>query len=244
MGWIAEADVPILYNWYDLGNNASLQTNNTNVTLSDESQGVDFSLILTPLDNWQWIINYSYIERYVTSGFNMASTVFGGESLGTPYDLWVYNLGREVFDDPSEPSTMSQSFDDLSLFFSPEHTAKIWTRYTFEEGLLERLGIGFGVRYSGEARTSIAPIGSRDAILNPYRTPPAPERTVADMMLSYSWDWNAIRMSMRLNIFNLFDDRYASNVVTYTRQDGSTTQRRTERFYTPRTFRVSLSAKF
>lgn len=244
LDWVAEADVPLLYNWYDMGNNASLQSNNTNVTMSDESKGVDFNVVLTPIENWQWIINYSYIEREVTSGFNLASTIHEGESLGTPYDLWMYHLGREMFADPNEPSSMNQAFDDLSLFFSPEHTAKIWTKYTFREGWLEGLGAGLGLRYSSEATTSIPPIGNRDAILNPYRTPPAPERYVADLMLSYGWEWQNIDWKLQINVYNLTDDRYDSNTVSYTRPDGTTTERRTERYYTPRNMRISLGMQF
>lgn len=244
LSWGASADVPFIYNLYDVGNNASLYNNNTNVTMSDESKGIDFNVVLSPMDNWQWIINYSYIERETTSGFNFASTVYNGESLGTPYDLWVYHLGRDSFADPNEPSSMNKDFEDLSLFFSPQHTAKIWTKYSFIDGPLEGLGIGVGVRYSSEAQTSIPPIGSRDGVLNPYRTPPSPERYVVDMMLSYAWDWKDIRWSLQANIYNLTNDKHAINTVSYTRPDGSTTYRRTERFYAPISGRISLGMKF
>lgn len=245
LDWSAEADVPILYNWYDQGNNASLQTNNTNVTMSDESKGFDVNFVLTPIENWQWIINYSYIEREVTSGFQFASTDNSeGEPLGTAYDLWVYHLGRDAYADPTRPESMNSDFDGLSLFFSPQHTAKVWTKYTFQDGGLDGLSIGGGVRYRGEAQTSIPPIGSRDAILNPYRTPPAPERFIVDAMLAYNWEWKGADWRLQVNAYNLLDDTYDANIVTYERPDGTPTQRRTERFYTPTTMRVSLGVTF
>lgn len=250
--WHPTTGVPFLWiSYYDYGNNPSMRESAPiNVTLEDRSRGVDLNLMISPLENWQIVANYSYIEREVTSPFDLVAVTHPetGENLGTVYDEWVYYLGRDAFEDPTDPTTLTGGITGLSLFFAPQHSASVWNKYVFTEGRVEGLELGMGVRYIGESQTSI-PIGGRDATLNPYRTPPVPERFVVDGMLAYVWNWRNARWRLQLNLYNLTNDTEGHSYINYTVADGQpnageTIKRRTLRYYTPTSFRLSLGLSF
>lgn len=252
--WNQNANVPFDWRYFqDLGNNPSMALmpgDGVNATLADESRGLDLSLMLMPTENWQIVLNYSYIEREVTAPFDLVPVKHPetGENLGTPYDRWVYFLGRDAFEDPSDPTTLTGGIVGISLFFAPQHSASIWNKYTFREGRLEGLELGLGARYLSEAQTSI-PIGGRDAMINPYRTPPVPSRFVMDGMLAYNWRWANTRWRAQLNVFNLTNDTEGHSFVNYIVPEGQSDareiiRRRTQSYYTPTTYRLSLGVNF
>lgn len=250
--WLKSFGVPFDWRYFnDQGNNPSMvPIDGINVTMEDESRGVDLSLMLSPAENWQIVMNYSYIEREVTSPFNLASVRHPetGENLGTIYDKWVYYLGRDAFEDPTDPTTLKTGIAGLSLFYAPQHSASIWNKYTFNEGRLAGLELGIGAKYVSESQTSI-PIGGRDAIINPYRTPPVPERLTVDGMLAYNWKWNNVRWRLQLNVYNITNDTEGHSFVNYTVAEdqpyaGDVVRRRTLHYYTPTTFRLSLGLAF
>lgn len=250
--WNQNFGVPFDWRWFqDMGNNPSMvPVSAVNATLEDESRGIDLSLMVMPTENWQIVMNYSYIEREVTRPFNLVAVNHPetGENLGTPYDRWVYFLGRDAFEDPSDPTTLTGGIVGISLFFAPQHSASIWNRYTFSEGRFEGLELGLGARYQSESQTSI-PIGGRDAAINPYRTPPVPSRFVMDGMIAYGWRWGDARWRAQLNVFNLTNDTEGHSFVNYIVPEGQpdageTVRRRTQRFYTPTTYRLSLGVNF
>jgi outer membrane receptor protein involved in Fe transport len=244
----ANARAPILWDHGAgrAGNNPSMNIGQSvNVTFEDESRGIDLNFLITPVPNWQIVLNYSYIKREVTSPFNLAPVTHPetGENLGTPYDRWVYFLGRDAFEDPSDPTTLTTGIKGLSLFFSPNHSGAIWNKYVFDDGPLDGLELGIGAIYNSESPTSI-PIGGRDALLNPYRTPPIPERLKFDALLAYSWDWLDARWRLQMNIYNLTNDTLGRSIVNYETPEGENIKRRTVRFYAPTTFRCSLGVSF
>jgi outer membrane receptor protein involved in Fe transport len=250
--WNQNFGVPFDWRFFqDMGNNPSMvPASGPNATLEDESRGFDLNLMLRLMENWQVVVNYSYIERKVTSPFNLAAVTHPetGENLGTPYDRWVYFLGRDAFEDPSDPTTLTGGIVGISLFFAPQHSASIWNKYTFRDGRLEGLELGLGARYVSESQTSI-PIGGRDAMINPYRTPPVPSRFVMDGMLAYGWNWGDTRWRAQLNVFNLTNDTEGHSYINYIVPEGQTNageviRRRTLRYYTPTTFRLSLGLYF
>lgn len=253
--------IPIQYQRQDspgtggviLGNNPSNGANiqgggrSSYVTFEDESKGIDLQLILSPRPHWQFIVNYAYIKRETTSPFNLvdAADHETGQSYGTEYDLWVYWLGQDAFEDPTDPTTLTDGgIKGTSLYMGANHSASMWTKYTIQEGILQNLGLGLGVIYTGSAQTSV-PIGSRELLANPYRTPERPERFRFDTAFSYRTTWGSYELNFRLNVYNVFKHTVSENFAYYSNVDsGDQEVRRSQAFYAPRSFRLSASINF
>lgn len=244
-----------------------------NVTFTDIAQGVDFEVVLTPIDNLQIIFNYAHTEREAQGAFNMVDyvdQVTGQQFAGTEYDAIVRIFGREAFgitsedtngdgvpdafynirgdridqDHPVLPSDAIGGIDGLSLFFQSEDVASMWGKYSFDEGPLENLSLAFGLQYQGPAQTSIA-IGGSELGENLFMTPEREERFRTDAAISYTFEGWGASWRLALNVYNLLDDRHGQTTVTYDNPiTGGTEVRRTEVFYAPRSFRVSASMSF
>jgi len=235
------------------GNNPSNRANiqgggkSTFVTFTDEAEGMDLQMIYSPISNWQFIFNYAYTTREALTPFNFvpAADQETGVNYGTEYDLWVYFMGRENFEDPTDPTSLnSGGIKGISLYFGPEHSASFWTKYTFLEGRLENLGLAGGVIYTGESPTSI-PIGDRDLASNPFRTPETADRYRVDLSLSYRWYKGPYEWRLGLNVYNVLDDTGNTTFATYPNPETDRTEtRRTQQNFAPRSYRLSLSLKF
>lgn len=248
----------------DLGLNTSINpVTGANVTYTDEATGYDFQLILSPLANWQIILNYAHTEREATSPFFPVSV----DGFGTEYDIWVRTFGRAAFgleehDDDGDgvvdritkngeqvtmgdvdATDLMSGLQGTSLYFGSEDEAAIWTSYTFREGTLQDLQVGFGGTYTGPAATSVA-IGGNELAENQFRTPDTEERWKFDALLAYEFSWYDLPWRVQFNVYNVFDDIYGLSTVTYEDTDGSTERRRTENFYAPRSYRLSLAVDF
>jgi len=75
----------------------------------------------------------------------------------------------------------------------PEHAAAAWLNYTFQDGLLEGLGIGGGLRYVGPTYNDLANESENSSYL------------LVDAALSYDLNEN---FSFQVNANNLFDREY------------------------------------
>lgn len=250
----------------DVGVNAS-NLLGAYVTYTDKATGMDLNLILTPIDNWQLIFNYSQVEREAVSPFQMASTVDRGTGVGfgTEYDRWVREFGRAAFgleehDDDGdgvvdrvtrdgEPvglgdvdaAGMVSGLEGTSLYFGSEVSASFWSKYTFTDGPFDNLRLGFGAIYTGPAATSIN-IGSDQYSSNRFRTPDTEERWNFNALIGYSFEWREIKWSLNLNISNILDDTEGVSTVSYINDEEL--KRRTRTFYAPRSFRLSLRMDF
>lgn len=85
-----------------------------------------------------------------------------------------------------------------SVRWSPDLTATLWTSYQ-----LDKLTLGFGTRYVSEQKRVIT-VGSNLATQN---VPNIPSYWVADAMVAYQF---SDKVSVRLNVYNLFDKDYIS----------------------------------
>jgi hypothetical protein len=231
------------------GNNPS---NNTGalVTFEEETIGVDGQIIFSPTPSYQILMTYSHQKREIVgNGFNLAPLIdpLTGEKIpGSKYDRWVFVLGEENFSDPTDPTTFNgNGVNGLDLSFVPEWNVSLWNKYRFREGPLENLEIAGGVKYFGEAPTSV-PIGGPTLSENEFPTPPTPERFEFDASLSYRFNWMDIGWRIALKINNLFDDTVDESVVQYSDPGGiiDPVYRRTRVLYAPRTYRLSISADF
>ena len=239
------------------------------VSYTDEATGYDFQLIYSPIDNWQFIFSYAHTERVATSSFSLVDAIDpeSGAVFGTEYDEWVRILGRAAFGleendtdgdgvidsvtkngQPIQvgdvaPSSLVGGLEGISLYTGSEDAASMWSKYTFQEGRLKGLGAGLGVIYTGPAQTSI-PIGGSDLAANRFGTPPTEERFRTDLGFNYRWNYKEMPISLRLNVYNLMDDTKGQSIVRYNYDDGSTALRRTDVYYAPRSYRLSMGITF
>ncbi len=252
-----------------LGNNPSLDNSTgANVTYTDEATGYDLQLIYSATDNWQLIFNYAHTEREATGSFNLVDAVDPdmGANFGTEYDVWVRTFGREAFGlEESDtngdgvidtitkngqpislgdvsPLDLVGGLQGTSLYTGSEDAASLWTKYSFTEGLLNGFDASLGATYTGPAETSI-PIGGPDLASNLFRTPATPDRWKVDTSFKYRWNHNEQRYTLKLNVFNLLDDQKGQSIVTYN-ENGTPIRRRTDVYYAPRGYRLTLSVNF
>jgi outer membrane receptor protein involved in Fe transport len=231
------------------GNNPSNAVGDL-VTFEEEAFGIDGQMIFSITNNYQAVFSFSYQKREVVgNGFNLApliDPITGQKVAGTPYDKWVYVLGADAFDDPTDPTTTNgKGVNGLDLSFAPKWNLSLWQKYTLREGPLTGMDFTFGVRFFGEAPTSVS-IGDAQSAFNRYPTPPTKERFVLDAGINYSFEWMRARWRIGLKIDNLLDDVVSENVVEYVDvEDPSISHlRRSRVLYAPRTWRVSLTATF
>jgi outer membrane receptor for ferric coprogen and ferric-rhodotorulic acid len=230
-----------------------------NVTYEEEGRGVDGQIIFTPVSNYQIVFGFSHQKREVTGGgFNMVPLIQSrtGDDMNDVlpyadwirYEAWVAQLGIENFEDPSDPTTFTGgSVNGIDLSLVPQWNLNLWNKYRFEEGPLEGLEIGGGVRYTSGAPTAVA-VGGNDFSENAFLPPDTKERYEFDLSLVYSFDFLGSRWRLGLKVRNLLDDRVDETVTTYEYEDpfGVTDTRtlRTRTLYAPRTWRISLSTLF
>ncbi|MGV3728523.1 catecholate siderophore receptor Fiu [Hydrogenophaga sp.] len=78
--------------------------------------------------------------------------------------------------------------------WSPDLTATVWTSYQ-----LDKLTLGFGTRYTSEAKRFVNATGAQGNLPN------VPSFWVADAMVGYQL---TDKVNLRLNVYNLFDKEY------------------------------------
>jgi catecholate siderophore receptor len=122
-----------------------------------------------------------------------------GLELGVVGDItnkWSMSAGFAKMD--TEYTNSTSTSEGLTLRFAPEHTATLWTTYKFTPAF----NVGAGARYVGSqsvktSATSTAPVSKIDSYV------------VYDAMASYKYSKN---LSYQLNVYNLTDEEYVSNM--------------------------------
>lgn len=228
-------------------NNAS-NTTGSNITYEEEVNGIDGQVFLSPTDNYQIVFNFSWQDRQISgNGLNLVSVVDPntGENLGTPYDEWVWILGSENFTDPSDPTTYTGAGSvGADLSGAPAFEFSIWNKYAFSEGPLEGLEIAGGVRYTGEAVTSVA-IGGEDFSLNRFPTPKSEPQYRVDLSLNYRFELYDIDWRFGFKVDNLLNDQiWQSEAEYYDEVTDRTIFRRHIDINPPRSYRMTLTATF
>ena len=216
------------------------------ITYQEEARGIDGQIIYSPVRNYQIVFSFAHQKREVNgSGFNLVDAVDNdGVNWGTRYDAWVYLLGVENFTDPTKPSTFTGgSVNGLDLSFVPRTSFSLWNKYQFSEGPLEGLEIGGGVQYFSSAPTSLA-IGGANISDNLYPTPDTPDRFKWDGFVGYRFQAWGVDWRLAVRIKNILDDTQDTVEAAYTTSDGLIEKRRTQVYYEPRTWRISLTASF
>lgn len=117
-------------------------------------------------------------------------------AVGEITDKWSVSTGFAKMN--TEYTNSTSTSEGLSLRFSPEHTATLWTTYKFTP----IFNVGVGARY----------IGTQTIATSTTSTPPVSkieDYTVYDAMASYKFNKN---LTYQLNVYNLTDEEYVSNV--------------------------------
>ncbi|KAF0093071.1 MAG: TonB-dependent receptor plug [Puniceicoccaceae bacterium 5H] len=224
-----------------------------NVTYEEEGTGFDGNIIYSPNDNYQVVFTFSKQNREVVgTGFNLApgyqvdgqGDQVGDEIWTTEYDVWVYQLGPDAFEDPSDPTTLkSSALNGADLSFVPEYSLRLWNRYNFNEGPLEGLAVGGGVRWNSSIPTT-AGVGGQELAINRYPTPDIPARAVVDLFTSYRTEIWDREWTFSLIVNNVLDDHEVDEVAVYDVEDGDPIKRRTHLYYDPVSFRLNVSMRF
>lgn len=238
------------------------------VSYTDEAKGVDMQLVYSPSRRLQLVFNYAHTEREAITPFLMAEAndPDTGEALGSEYDVWVFRFGREAFGleehdvdgdgvvdqvtKNGQPVSMGDvspndsiaGLQGVSLYTGSEDSASLWANYDFLEGRLRGLNSSFGLIYTGPAETSI-PIGGIAVGENSFGTPATEERYRIDLGLGYRWKFSEADLKLQLNVYNMLDDRKGQSIVYY-RNGEEGVQRRTDVYYSRRSLRLTLSARF
>lgn len=181
----------------------------------------------------EWDVNGDGVVDYVTRADAVGDNP-------TESELQAAQVGQGDFD----ATEMVGGLQGTSLFFGSEEEFSFWAKYSFNEGPLERLSLGFGGNFTGPAATSVA-LGGDDLAENRFRTPATASRWTFDAMVQYRFYWQSVDWSVRLNVYNILNDTTGERIASYEDPfDGSIEQRRTMNYYTPRNFRLSVSARF
>lgn len=117
-------------------------------------------------------------------------------AIGEITDKW--NISAGIAKMHTEYTESTSTSEGLTLRFSPDHTATLWTTYKFTPDF----NVGGGARYVGSqsvktSTTSTALVSEIDSYI------------VYDAMASYKYSKN---LSYQLNIYNLSDEEYVSNM--------------------------------
>ena len=117
-------------------------------------------------------------------------------AVGEITDKWNVSAGLAKMN--TEYTKATSTNDGMSLRFSPEHTATLWSTYKFTPAI----NVGAGARYVGNqdvkiSSTSTEVISKIDSSL------------VYDAMASYKYSKN---LSYQLNVYNLTDEEYVANM--------------------------------
>ena len=174
-----------------------------------------------------------------------AESISSGLSYGTEYDVWVRDLGRENFEDPTDPSTATGGgVKGLNLSFFPEDSAAVWSNYKSTDGPMKGFEFGLGVTYRGPAQTSVG-IGGSDLVQNLYGTPDSKEIYQLNGAITYKHRFEAFDLRLSLNLYNLLDESYYESRTAYENVVTGEDENRRYYFYVePRRFRLTATLIF
>jgi iron complex outermembrane receptor protein len=143
-------------------------------------------VIATGLSPW-----YTYGDTQVSRGAE-------AELTWTPVNHWQVIAGySHSFENKTTASTNPLNVG-LPLGSLPDNVYTLWTRYQFADGAIKGLALGGGLRHADSVRT----------LSDPFIVVQNPSFTVFDLMASYPLNWNAHKMTLQLNIKNVFDKWY------------------------------------
>ena len=117
-------------------------------------------------------------------------------AVGEITDKWNVMAGIAKMN--TEYTKATSSNEGVSLRFSPEHTATLWSTYKFTPAF----NVGAGARYMGTQ--SVGTTNNSTPVISKIE-----EYIVYDAMASYKYNKN---ITYQLNVYNLTDEEYVANM--------------------------------
>lgn len=114
---------------------------------------------------------------------------------------WQISAGLATMKTEVKSGSSGNNAAGAASRWSPELTATLWTSYAINGALT----VGGGARYVSKQKRVVDPAANQGTSVMPN----IPSYWVADAMVSYKVNKN---LSMRLNVYNLFDEEYISTM--------------------------------
>jgi len=168
--------------------NSGGTTNIYNVQSGEQrSRGIEFDTTITPNDNWQLYLSYSYMKARIVefSGNDDAILAQDPATLTDPESAEFKNY-KNV-----------QRFHDAPLQMSAPHLANLWTRYSFTQEGMRGFYVAGGFNYVYD-QTLLS-----DTPKSAHQT-----YTLVNALLGYAWGSPARRMNLEFMGKNLTDEPY------------------------------------
>ncbi|KAF0095744.1 MAG: TonB-dependent receptor [Puniceicoccaceae bacterium 5H] len=194
-------------------------------TIADSSEGWEASVMLTPTDSLQMVLNYSHVTRQVDNPGNFASYPYADGNVDRwavwyfPNSAWgLTGVNDEIMypgGENGEPNYDTSSWSGVgygageSLDDTPEHVVSAWGTYRFLEGPLQGLQLGLGGTWESEREyaSSFSTSGSKKlnetGVKISAKTDP---RLTINAMAKYSKSFEHYDLFTQLNVDNLLDD--------------------------------------
>lgn len=153
-----------------------------------------------------WTDDSFRVEYYVNGGLERAQG-FEMEVFGTPAPGWQIMLSythyfeSDVINDPSLADFQAEEVIGNGLPNVSEDRLSIWTKYVFQDGKLEGLSAGFGLRYASQSKPFVYN-WQYDITNGSY--------TVYDARVAYKLEAFRGEWEVALNVKNITDELYSS----------------------------------
>jgi outer membrane receptor protein involved in Fe transport len=184
----------------------------------EESEGFEIQLLYSPTENLQIYASYAKTERTIIDQGKMPKYPY-------PQDRWAQwyfpdgNWGlqgatlEEAYGDPQDTSTWTggpASTNGESLDDTPKHDFSFWTSYSFLDGALDGLKVGFGGEYQSKREYLSGFTVGGDAVTDSdgeriklYTD----SKLQFNAMLRYDYTWKDMPAYFQLNVENLTNDK-------------------------------------
>ncbi|MDX2187338.1 MAG: TonB-dependent receptor [Opitutaceae bacterium] len=173
------------------GLNANGVPSITEVTFSkqgtvDESEGVEFEMTYTPLENWQIYATYTNMKIRTTKLTTPTPRTSSDPRANADYEAYLRGFNDAV-----------AMLLGATPEGSSERLASLWTRYTFNAGKLKGFWVAGGGTYTSEKAQRTA---NPRLFLDAY--------TLLDAAMGYDWKMGNQKWNASLNFKNITDETY------------------------------------
>lgn len=163
----------------------------TEVTFSkqgtvDQSEGIEFELTYSPLDNWQIYATYTAMDIKTTKVTAPAPRAATDPKVSGDYAAYLAGYDEAI-------ALLKGAVPEGSA----ERLASLWTRYTFRAGALKNVWVAGGGSYtSPKAQRTANPALFLDSYV------------LLDAAVGYDWKWHQHSWNAQLNLKNVTDEEY------------------------------------
>lgn len=156
--------------------------------LKNRIEGTEAEVILTPIPNFQAVVNGSWLWT--------AKTI---------YDKTRAAPGTTAYTASSDAAKVaSDIYYNARIENVPEYRFNVFGKYTFTDGPVRGGSVGAGMRYS--SKTVVARNVDWNPLNGGYQ---AGDYLVFDLTLNYPWQVLGIKMNTSLGIYNVTDEQYS-----------------------------------